>query len=83
MASSAASFASRVPSMRAYRAAAGVSGLASPARTAMAMATGVWMANTFSLLRAPRRSPPRSRTHISSQTRRMCARMPTKASPSR
>ena len=49
----------------------------------MAMATGVRMAKTFSVLRAPRLSPSRSMIHNSSNTSRILRRIPAKAGPRR
>ena len=47
------------------------------------MATGVWIANTFSVLRAPWLSPSRSMIQRSSKTCRILRRIPAKAGPVR
>ena len=47
------------------------------------MATGVWIAKTFSVLRAPRLSPSRSMIQSSSNVRRIHSRIPTNPGPRR
>lgn len=83
MAPSAASFSERVPRSRVYRTSAGSAASRSPVRTPIQIATGVWMANTFSSRRVPLPSPPRSITHTSSHTRRRCSRIPRNPGPVR
>ena len=47
------------------------------------MATGVRMAKTFSVLRAPSESPSRSMIQSSSKVRRITSRIPTNPGPRR
>ena len=81
--SSASSFSRSVPVRRTFQVRAGLLGSGLPPRTPMAIATGIWIAKTFSVLRAPRLSPSRSMIQRSSKTSLILRRMPGNAFPRR